>query len=77
MGLAADEQSYMKVNFADNEDCKFNFVYYFWHLTLYLVLQVAHCILFEKTLSVNGKRLFMMIHKQHGNYNAETSIHVG
>lgn len=58
---APDEQSFMRVSFDNSED----------------LLSMAHCILFEKTLSVNNRRLYMMLHKQYGNYNAETSIHIG
>lgn len=42
-----------------------------------IVLSVAHSILFEKNLTVNGRRLYMMLHKQNGNYNSETSIYIG
>jgi len=45
--LAPDEQSYMRISFDNSED----------------LLSVAHCILFDKTLSVNGRRLYIMLHK--------------
>lgn len=45
--LAPDEQSYMRVSFENSED----------------LLSLAHCILFDKTLSVNGRRLYIMLHK--------------
>lgn len=47
-----------------------------YEIIYYLVINLAHCIIFEKTLKVNGKRLFMMHHRQHGDYNKETSIYI-
>jgi len=35
---------------------------------------LAHDILFEKTVKVNGKKLHLMLHTKRGNYNPETSI---
>ena len=39
--------------------------------------QVVHRILFEKTLKVNGRRLYMVHHRQNGNYNPDTSVYIG
>ena len=38
---------------------------------------VVHKILFEKTLKVNGRRLYMVHHRQNGNYNPSTSVYIG
>ena len=40
------------------------------------MINLAHHIIFQKTLKVNGKRLFMMHHRQHGDYNKDTTIYI-
>ena len=41
-----------------------------------LVVAMAHRILFEKTLQLNDRRLYMVHHRQNGNYNKETSVYI-
>lgn len=59
--LASDESAYMLLTFETRDDMN----------------QVVHRILFEKTLKVNGRRLYMVHHRQNGNYNPETSVYIG
>ena len=37
---------------------------------------MSHRILFDKTLQLNERRLYMVHHRQNGNYNKESSIYV-
>lgn len=38
--------------------------------------KAAHCILFEKILKLGQKKMHLMLHKQHGDYNTKTSIYI-
>ena len=37
---------------------------------------LAHCILFEKTLTIGKNKLHMLMHKSNGDYNNSTSVYV-
>jgi hypothetical protein len=41
------------------------------------VVKVAHCIIFDKLLKLGNKKLHMMLHKTHGDYNSKTSVYIG
>ena len=64
------------IHFKDKSDCKFSDPY-FDLIFLKLVIKVAQSIIFEKTLKIAQKKLHMILKKQHGDYNAETSIYIG
>ena len=64
------------IHFKDKSDCKF-FDPYFDLIYLKLVIKVAQSIIFEKTLKIAQKKLHMILKKQHGDYNADTSIYIG
>ena len=38
---------------------------------------VAHSIIFDRLLKPGNKKLHMMLHKQHGDYNPKTSVYIG
>jgi RNA recognition motif-containing protein len=38
---------------------------------------VAHSIIFDRILKLGNKKLHMMLHKQHGDYNLKTSVFIG
>jgi RNA recognition motif-containing protein len=42
-----------------------------------LEIKVAQSIIFEKTLKIGQKKLHMILQKQHGDYNPDTSIYIG
>ena len=39
--------------------------------------KVAHCIIFDRILKLGTKKLHMLLHKQHGDYNPKTSVYIG
>lgn len=41
------------------------------------LLTLAHCILFEKNLKINNRKIHMMLHNKKGNYNSKTTICIG
>ena len=40
------------------------------------MVAVAHKILFDKSLVLNERRPYMVLHRQSGHYNPETSIYI-
>lgn len=74
--LASDESAYMLLTFETRDDSTYHIFLYLANF-IYVVNQVVHRILFEKTLKVNGRRLYMVHHRQNGNYNPETSVYIG
>ncbi len=38
---------------------------------------MAHSIIFDRILKLGNKKLHMMLHKQHGDYNLKTSVFIG
>ena len=65
--LTEDNCQFMRVYFDEREDSKYS-------LSNHLVVKLVHTIIFDKSLKIENRRLFMAHHRQHGNYNSETSL---
>jgi len=77
--LTSDESAYMLLTFDSRDDSTYNILHHLHSnsIDFFAVNQVVHRILFEKTLKVNGRRLYMVHHRQNGNYNPDTSVYIG
>jgi len=67
---SSENEEFAIIYFENRDDCKyFAFVYFNQFCVKSIAIKVAHKIQFDRSLKIGGKKLHMLLHTKHGDYN--------